>query len=553
MSGTRLKIDGNMTVEGFETVAKAWVLAGVNHDAEMRLVKEEVSAMPLREIYRLASVIASLANYALVEGEGYSVIYEYRPLSKVSRPTFFASLAMSLDSLCEAVAVLALKKLVIAVVVNDDLLGFCSICVEKEKGRKFLLMSLTSEAATRVARREGGLKQFVKAQRAEDGAIELSLDREGMRRVLREMTNASSRVIENYENDTRPLLVIIQDQFSLNALDKLRKVAEELGFAEELEKEFGRVIISVEERRDTEEARKVARGGETQNLVAVEVEDKMIGRTVTITLPLRDPEWSLDDIYSDIRSEVQQLLVEPMKRGAPYAARGLLIAGPPGVGKTVIAHAIAQGLGVKVLTLLPGLYRSQWYGATESILLAIYREIRSRKDLLIHVDDADFLMRRASHMHAAFVAEVSTWLAILQDRERPPVVFTSNLLEAIDPALLRPGRIDGVVLVGYPSFEDRATIARRLARRYGFEIGDDEAEEIARLTRWFSPAEIDAAIRIALAKGGGELRMSIVEEVVRRFSINIDERRAIQERIRDFAKRHSQGIAIVYAPRETQI
>jgi len=189
---------------------------------------------------------------------------------------------------------------------------------------------------------------------------------------------------------------------------------------------------------------------------------------------------------------------------------------------------------------------------TERTLHKIFSAIKKRHDVIILVDDADFLVQRLHAIHEAYIAEVNVWLNILQDPSRPFTVMTTNVPDLLDPALIRPGRLDVAMLMGYPDFEMRKRIAQRAAKRYNVNIDSSLLDEIARMTRWFTAAEVDALIRMAASRGRGKVDIASLEWARRRFSINESERRFIQENLRYYAKK-ILGLVISYVPKESEI
>ncbi len=271
-----------------------------------------------------------------------------------------------------------------------------------------------------------------------------------------------------------------------------------------------------------------------------------------IVIPLRRPKWSLDDFPDELAEELRTLVVEPIKMGMKVAPKGLLLMGPPGVGKTLMVEAIAKELGKKIMELDPGTYRSMWYGQTEKILKNILKKAMNRDDIVILLDDAEFLMDRGMSIHEAYVSEMNIFLKMLQSEKRPLIAMTTNHPQLMDQALIRPGRIDVLIAVGYPDKKFRRKIVENVLKRYGVNVSEEMKEKIVRITKWFSNAEIDALIRMAVAKGKGKITDESLIWARNRFNINETERQRIQEGIKWYVSK-MQGMVISYVKEPSEV
>ncbi len=273
-----------------------------------------------------------------------------------------------------------------------------------------------------------------------------------------------------------------------------------------------------------------------------------------IKIPVRNPAWSVNDLPPKIVEEIKLILIDPFKNGLSFAAKGTFITGPPGVGKSVMAEAIANALGLRVVELKPFTYRSMWYGATEKMLNAILNQVYKRKkEVAIVIDDAEFLSSRKYTIHEAHLSELSTILYHLQRVDRPFTILTANNPDLIDPALLRPGRVDVAIVVGYPDKEMRRKAAVRNIERYKVRLSSSNVVDyIVKTSSWYSLAELDALIRLAASKGGGLIGVDEVEWARKRIVVSPSERRNIQEYLKWWSTK-IQGIVITYIPTEQEI
>ena len=273
-----------------------------------------------------------------------------------------------------------------------------------------------------------------------------------------------------------------------------------------------------------------------------------------IRIPIRKPLWNLSDLPYKLIEEIRTVLINPISKGLSFSAKGTFITGPPGVGKTVLAEALASALKLNVIELRPQNYRSMWYGATEKALNAIFQQIfKQRNKVALVIDDAEFISSRKYTIHEAHVSEISTILYHLQKPDRPFTILTANNPDLIDPALLRPGRIDTTIILGYPDKEMRKKALLNNARKYSIKFTQDSVvDRMIELSKWFSLAELDAFLRLAASKGDGIVGNDEVEWAKKKFMINVEERRSIHEYLRWWARRF-QGIIITYLPLETEI
>lgn len=284
----------------------------------------------------------------------------------------------------------------------------------------------------------------------------------------------------------------------------------------------------------------------------IEVTVPELHESVRVKIPIKPAEWTLEDLPPKLRGDLETIVIKPIASGASYAPRGILITGPPGVGKSVTAEVIASALKLKIIELRPSLYRSMWYGLTEKILENVLKAIKTRRNALVLMDDADFLVGRHVSIHETHVSEVTILLRYLQEQFRPLTILTTNAPELLDSALIRPGRIDVVIVMGYPDKEFRKQIAMRSAKKYGLTLSPELLDTIANITRWFTNAEIDALLRLAASKGEGKITEEALLWARSRFNINEQLRASIQNQLRWFGEQY-QGIIVKYVVNDSEI
>jgi len=203
--------------------------------------------------------------------------------------------------------------------------------------------------------------------------------------------------------------------------------------------------------------------------------------TEGVEWPLRFPE-----IYSHAR-------VEP--------PRGVLLSGPPGSGKTLIARAIANQCEASFISIKGPELLSKWVGESEKGIREIFRRAKQAAPCIVFFDELDSLAPRRGgdidgHVGDRVIAQLLTEMDGIEGRTGVIVVAATNRPELIDPALLRPGRFDLVVELEYPNEIERAAIfaVHTRGRPLAPEI---TMEKLASMTGGRSGADIEAICRRA--------------------------------------------------------
>ena len=201
-------------------------------------------------------------------------------------------------------------------------------------------------------------------------------------------------------------------------------------------------------------------------------------RQATLQAGLEMPAIDMDkDIggYGPVKKRIREEILEILqKRDAatdPAAARardsvlprGLIFWGPPGTGKTLFAIAMATSLGASVQVVSGPELKSKWVGESEENLRRVFLRARQAAPSVIIFDEIDsFAVARGTYtgsgVEHSMVNQLLTEMDGFRKEELVFVVATTNLVESLDPALLRPGRFEYHLHIPYPDSEARRSI-----------------------------------------------------------------------------------------------
>jgi len=198
----------------------------------------------------------------------------------------------------------------------------------------------------------------------------------------------------------------------------------------------------------------------------------------TIELPMRHPEL------------FRKLGIDPPK--------GVLLYGPPGTGKTLIAKAVASESGAHFISIAGPEVISKYYGESEQRLREVFEDARQNAPSIIFIDELDSIAPKredvTGEVERRVVAQLLTMMDGLEERGQVVVIGATNRLDAIDPALRRPGRFDREIEIGGPNERDRTESFRIHTRRMA--LADDVSiPELANQTHGFVGADLAALAR----------------------------------------------------------
>jgi len=228
-------------------------------------------------------------------------------------------------------------------------------------------------------------------------------------------------------------------------------------------------------------------------------------REVLVELP--QVTWNEVGGLKDERQEVREAIEWPLSSPEKFQRmgieppKGVLLYGPPGTGKTLMAKAVANETGANFISVRGPQLLSKWVGESEKAIRQTFRKARQVAPCVIFFDELDSLAPARSGSGESRVSErvvnqLLTELDGLEELEDVMVVAATNRPDMIDPALIRSGRFDRLVLLGAPEQNERREILDIHTR----DVPMDEnvnLEEVAEITEGYVGSDLETIAREA--------------------------------------------------------
>ncbi|KAI8355043.1 P-loop containing nucleoside triphosphate hydrolase protein [Mortierella sp. GBAus27b] len=218
--------------------------------------------------------------------------------------------------------------------------------------------------------------------------------------------------------------------------------------------------------------------------------------------------------YISLRKRVRQTVLWPItnpetfKRMGVRPPVGLLLYGPSGCGKTMLVQTLASETNMNFIPVKGPEIFSKYLGETEATLRRLFSMARQISPCILFFDEMDSIGARrgwggdsdnhgSNGVNERVLSTLLNEMDGVEERTGVFVIGCTNQPGALDDALLRPGRLDQLIYVGYPNLQDRVEIINTIAERIPLPTDRETRASLARQTTGFSPADLEALFREA--------------------------------------------------------
>jgi len=229
-------------------------------------------------------------------------------------------------------------------------------------------------------------------------------------------------------------------------------------------------------------------------------------REVYVEVP--SVQWADVGGLTDVKQELQEAVEWPLKKPEVFKRigirppKGILLFGPPGCGKTMLARAVATESEANFISIKGPEIFSKWVGESEKAIREVFRKGRSAAPSIIFFDELDSVAPRRgmgsddSGASEHVISQLLTEMDGIEALVNVVVIGASNRPDMIDPAILRPGRFDRLIFVPAPDHATRLQILKIHTRNMPLAEGVD-VDQITRQAAGYSGADMEAVCREA--------------------------------------------------------
>ncbi len=229
---------------------------------------------------------------------------------------------------------------------------------------------------------------------------------------------------------------------------------------------------------------------------AVEIKDEAVAPSMTYE--------DIGGLHEEVK-KVREMIELPMRHPELFTKlgieppKGVLLYGPPGTGKTLLAKAVASESQASFYSIAGPEIMNKFYGQSEENIRKIFKEAEENAPSIIFIDEIDSIAPKrenSGEVERRVVAQLLALMDGLESRGNVIVIAATNMENALDPALRRPGRFDREIEIGVPSRQGRLEIIQIHTRNMPMSK-DVDLKKLAELTHGYVGADVSALAKEA--------------------------------------------------------
>lgn len=246
-------------------------------------------------------------------------------------------------------------------------------------------------------------------------------------------------------------------------------------------------------------------------LDSIVVEEKHFEHALSVVHPssLRESQVEVPDVHwedvgglEDVKRELHETVQYPVEHADKYVkfgmspSKGVLFYGPSGCGKTLLAKAIANECGANFISIKGPELLTQWFGESEANVRELFDKARAASPCILMFDEMDSIAKArgsgsggSSEAGDRVINQILTEIDGVGARKNVFVIGATNRPDILDPAVIRPGRLDQLIYIPLPDLKSRQAIFEASLRKAPLAPGID-ISVLARSTQGFSGADI---------------------------------------------------------------